>query len=446
MPHNLSQVYCQDCGFKMCNEVAQYLHSEPSLHLQSHTLLPCCYKDWSQPPPASATEGLIQGLGGLVHEIKEGVSDILYDPVRGIYMQGLSGAAAGLSSGLNSLLSRPMAGGSVLLNKVKAGIQASLATNLNYGVEPSAFDPLSSDSGFGAPRTQKSHTKSNNQDLSGDAAAPLVPSAQQSTRIRGLKMALDDLPAVYSPVVAAAPHAIARETVQLALKPEVESRRKQSLDESPVTARHAVPTLSSPPTSPRGATTILDHNEPAQQLQASLLSAASQDSAAFYGPRGDLDGGLGLDSDGDDSVYEEEDSMPFLLEMPAPSMARSPQQDLNSSTVSGISESPHASQPHPDKHSGAEESSLRMRTTQSGRDSLSSAVNHSNDDSLHSSSPRPASPTPRSPLPVPAVAGALSATVSEQKDALTLLEAFRAAQNTHKLFTSLGAENGRLGT
>jgi len=442
------QVYCQDCGFKMCNEVAQYLHSEPSLHLQSHTLLPCCYKDWSQPPPASAAEGLIQGLGGLVHEIKEGVSDILYDPVRGIYMQGLSGAAAGLSTGLNSLLSRPMAGGSVLLNKVKAGIQASLAANLNYGVEPSAFDPLSSDSGFGAPKSNKSHAKNNSKDLSGDATAPLVPSAQQSTRIRGLKMALEDLPAVYSPkLIVPSQPASASDAVEPVLEPEVESTRKKSLDESAVTARHPVPALSSPPTSPRGATTILDctHDEAAQQLQASLLSVASQDSAAFYGPRGDLDGGLGMgiDSDGDDSVYEEEDAMPFLLEIPAPSLVSPAHQDLNSSSVSGISESPHASQPPSDKLSGAEGASARVRGAASGRDSISSAVNHSNDDSLHSSSPLPASPSPRSPLPPPAVPGALKATVTEEKDVLTLLEAFRAAQNTHKLFSSLGADNGR---
>jgi hypothetical protein len=177
------QVYCQDCGLKMCREVSEELHSAPELHMQGHRVGPCCYKDWTRPAPNSATEGLIQGIGGLVHELKEGVSDLVYDPVHGIYKSGWSGAAAGLSSGLNSLLSRPLAGGSVLLNKVKEGIRASLASHLSYGVTTSSVDPMAlsrsaSDNSDDMPRTSK---------LASD------PSVE---RIRRLKFSIPELPPV----------------------------------------------------------------------------------------------------------------------------------------------------------------------------------------------------------------------------------------------------------
>ena len=422
----------------MCNEVAQYLHSEPSLHLQQHTLLPCCYKDWSRPPPASAAEGLIQGLGGLVHEIKEGVSDILYDPVHGIYQQGLSGAAAGLSSGLNSLLSRPMAGGSVLLNKVKAGIQASLAANLHYGVEPSAYDPLNADSSYAIIGAK--HTKSHGADDS----APLVLNALQANRIRALKMSLPDMPAVYSPKL---PH-------------KTLSSSEGQVDESNTSPQKSVPTLvgspvrikqaeqdkkSSPtaPTSPRGATTVLDSRTPSP-LHVSVLRSASLDSSTFYGAPRDVDGAE-VDSDGDDSVYDAEadEAMPFVLEPPA--TTQSPAEKGLDESAARVDLDP-SDTPCPPQTLEVTRSSSRNSGV---HDSLSSTVNHSNDDSIHANSPLLAeTPVPSSPGPLVPSPRAESAfkkeqfSVADEKE-LTMLEAFRVAQDTQHLFTALGAENGR---
>lgn len=445
----------------MCNEVATDLHSEPSLHMQYHTLVPCCYKDWSQPPPTNATEGLIQGIGGFVHELKEGVSDILYDPVRGIYMHGFSGAAAGLSTGLNSLLSRPLAGGSVLLNKVKAGIQASLAANLQYGVEPSPFDPLtgSTDSGgYALISTTKVHGKTT--DLSGDDSAPLILNAQQNNRIRSLKMALPDLPAVYSPRVPAQQQQQQQQEQQLEQQ-QVSTTQAPTLAESPVALKRRTTQqqLQSPPTSPRGAPTILDtvdHDQDQDQdhdynpLLASQHSAASQHSSAFYGTKRRRDAHDNTHdhdndelSDSDDSDYGESDAMPFLL-------PRSSQQaDLTASNISAMTESPNVSQPASAKSTPAvtSGSTPQAEPRSRGLDSLSSAVNHSNDDSVYAvSSPSEPSSAPIIPTAEPAVPVVGAATrFDESCDPLTLLEAFRAAQDAHNLFTALGAESGRYG-
>ena len=174
----------------MCSEVSQHLHSAPSLHMQDHRLGPCCYKSWTRPAPDNAAAGLLQGLGGLVYELREGVSDMVYDPVHGIYTQGFSGGAAGLSTGLHSLLSRPLAGGSVLLNKVKEGIRASLTSNLHYGVATSSFDLL----------TEASIAAGNDPDVPLGTDSPHTPHTSKLNRHRGLKLTVDEL----TPVVESA--------------------------------------------------------------------------------------------------------------------------------------------------------------------------------------------------------------------------------------------------
>lgn len=445
----------------MCNEVADYLHHEPSLHLQQHTLLPCCYKDWTRPPPASATEGLIQGLGGLVHEIKEGVSDILYDPVHGIYQQGLSGAAAGLSSGLNSLLSRPMAGGSVLLNKVKTGIQASLAANLHYGVEPSAFDPLNADSSYAIIGSK--HTNPSAKSHHVNDAAPLGLNALQATSIRALKMSLPDMPPVYSPQ-------LPRKTL-VTLESDVAEVEVitsshtvvPTLDASPVRAKQSEQDkkTSPAPTSPRGATTVLDSALPSPQ--ASVLRSASLDSSTFYGAPRDPDDDAVV-SDGDDSVYDAEadEAMPFLLDEPTSTKSTTDRDGEEAHRMQELDpcDMPCPSQPL-DSHPRSSRSSRSSRSPVN--DSVSSTVNHSNDDSIHAisplsgetppapSSPGPLAPSPRAvpdALPTVAAGASLSTHTKEQEEGaekkeLTVLEAFRVAQDTQQLFTALGAENGR---
>ena len=43
----------------------------------------CCYVNWSV-PASSYADGVMQGLGGLVHELAGGVSTALVHPVRGV--------------------------------------------------------------------------------------------------------------------------------------------------------------------------------------------------------------------------------------------------------------------------------------------------------------------------------------------------------------------------
>jgi len=133
--YRLAKVFCPLCGFRMCVEVSDRLHNDPSLHLQEHLdkLVPCSFKDWSRvADPSSLADGLVQGLGALVHELSEGVTDALYDPIRGAYSRGLVGGAAGLSSGLQSLLKKPLSGGSVFMHKVRRGVAASMRDDLQH--------------------------------------------------------------------------------------------------------------------------------------------------------------------------------------------------------------------------------------------------------------------------------------------------------------------------
>ncbi len=62
----LAQVYCKQCGFKMCSEVSDRIHSdttatEGSRSKHTHTLVPCSYMNWTVPRPVSAADGIVQG-------------------------------------------------------------------------------------------------------------------------------------------------------------------------------------------------------------------------------------------------------------------------------------------------------------------------------------------------------------------------------------------------
>ena len=271
----------------MCNEMSQQLHTDPALHMQDHRLGPCCYKDWTRHGPNSAAEGLLQGIGGLMHELKEGVSDILYDPVKGIYTEGISGAAAGLSTGLNSLLSRPLAGGSVLLNKVKEGIRASLASNLNYRVKASPYDPLATEGNYAL--IDKADMGPN----SVTGSSPRAPNAKQGNQILALKLALPELPSV------------------VASGAEEEPSTRSTSAGCPILRDS--PFAQPAPVSPRNGTAPVSSLE-LSALERSIRSTASRDSSAFYGNKdaAGADGAL-VDSDGDESVYYEEENIPFLL-------------------------------------------------------------------------------------------------------------------------------------
>lgn len=123
--YTLAQEYCVDCGLKMSAKVSQAIHGDASLHLQGHKIMPCCYFDWSAPTPSGATEGIVQGVGSLVHEMVSGVTEAVQDPVKGIYNDGLQGAVTGVVSGLNTLVHHQITGGSLLYEKLKEGVLKS---------------------------------------------------------------------------------------------------------------------------------------------------------------------------------------------------------------------------------------------------------------------------------------------------------------------------------
>lgn len=413
-------MYCQDCGFKMCKEVSQQLHADPSLHMQDHRVGPCCYKDWTRHGPHSAAEGLLQGIGGLVHELKEGVSDILYDPVRGIYTEGISGAAAGLSTGLNSLLSRPLAGGSVLLNKVKEGIRASLASNLNYRVKASPYDPLSADGGNYA-LVDKVEAERNNT----GGSSPLVPKAQLTTPARALKLALPEMPPVLASVT----------TEEFDAFSPGPSAAFPTLSDSPQVTQANNALLNAAPVSPRNANTanLLEMSA----LERSIRSTASRDSSAFYGSK-DKEGADAADSDGDESVYYEEENIPFLL-YTSDTLMKHPMKQLSSQALSSSTPS-----------SGSSNVGIQTAGTRNNSDSAADTSLPDPDSTPVNASP-PALSAAGVTLALPADALVLDASPVCMKlqarratsEAPTVREAFEKAQMAQKLFRNLGAENGR---
>lgn len=439
------QVYCADCSLKMTKEISDLVHNNPSLHLQDHTVGPCCYKDWSRRAPHSAAEGLLQGLGGLVHELKEGVSDLVYDPVLGIYEQGISGAAAGLSSGLNSLLSRPLAGGSVLLSKVKEGIRASLASNLNYGVAASAFDPIAAESLAAAQASAGAGGQKGGVEVSKSAQK------RRQNRARELKMSVPALPPVLETVeevsAVASPH-----------RSPMPSQKDGAVDDAMLS-----PTRGGR-SSPRGQRVLGDSQDGVVGLLASQLSAASHDSAKFY--RNKSAGQVGdavNDEDSDDSSeYCEEETLPFLL-YKSDTEAHTVKLPANTSALSSSTPSSHDS-PHPAvgdsaatgtagkgrERLSAQISALLSQSTGptqadssvTAGDSLGSQVNHSS-----GSSPADA------PFKVqiedldkacPDTATVIVRTAHPPElNAATAQQAYAAAQTAKQLFSTLGAVNGR---
>ena len=127
--HTLAHIYCFDCGLKMTSKISKVIHENPSLHLQDHKIVPCCYFDWTSPPPATATEGIVQGVGSFVHEFMSGVAEAVHDPVKGIYYDGLHGAVNGVVSGLNTLVHHQITGGTLMYEKLKQGVLTAYSQN-----------------------------------------------------------------------------------------------------------------------------------------------------------------------------------------------------------------------------------------------------------------------------------------------------------------------------
>lgn len=122
MELDLAEVFCTDCGLKMSKQAFQVLHALPALCNKDHHCRPCVYMDYSMQAASSATEGLMLGVGGLVHEMVGGLADATADPLTGIYAHGLQGGIDGVISGVHSLLHRPVVGSNVLYSRLKEGL------------------------------------------------------------------------------------------------------------------------------------------------------------------------------------------------------------------------------------------------------------------------------------------------------------------------------------
>lgn len=124
--HGGKKVYCKECELKMCAEVCAVVHQEgsgreghcpstsswsPEKHLppSNSAIVPCSYVDWTVPTNSYAA-GLVQGLGGLVHELAGGISNALYDPVRGLSFP-VPCAGKGVTGGLCRYLHGRSGGG-----------------------------------------------------------------------------------------------------------------------------------------------------------------------------------------------------------------------------------------------------------------------------------------------------------------------------------------------
>jgi hypothetical protein len=123
----LAQVWCSECGFKMTREVADLIHESGLCNdiipnINSHILRPCTYVNWGVKGPLSTADGIVQGLGGVGHEVAAGLVDAVIEPVRAIYNDGVKGAVGGIVSGLRHLVVRPMQGGVIFYHKVKEGL------------------------------------------------------------------------------------------------------------------------------------------------------------------------------------------------------------------------------------------------------------------------------------------------------------------------------------
>ena len=413
------QVYCQDCGLKMCNEISQQLHSDPALHLQDHRLSPCCYKEWaSQQAPSNAAEGIVQGIGGLMHELAGGVTDVLYDPVRGVYQQGISGAAAGLSTGLNSLISRPLAGGNLLLNKVKAGIQASLAANMHYGVTVSSFD-LFADSadanaecddpiGEGGVDNQGKEQNDHKISVQVEDRPPDHQHHHNNLQHRSLKMSMPSLPAIG--VVTASPAAA---SVPPALTVEHQKQQEQEEEAQLGESSHLF------------CSALSSHSSP----HTGSGSGSGCSSGAFY-----KRGGAGAydeddaNSSGDESVYYEEETAPFLLY----------NSELNANSTKHISvHLSNATAPH--EHINTE--TIPVAATTAEQSTLNVKVGSSTTQCRSTSADKVA------PMSKMATADLVAADrdvlVDSEVDSTATWHAWQAALLVRKLFTDMGARNGR---
>jgi hypothetical protein len=180
----LAQVFCAQCGFKMCYEVSDAIHghidvlaidsprdshaqlssqaqrqapqasatyeSPPTTPTRSqapknrlnHDLYLCSYINWDERRPHSATDGLIQGLSAFVGEVAGGFTNAVKRPAVGLVGEGLqgvpiysriycccnvlvvfhSGGAAGMVAGVRGLLVSPYVGSQAMIKKVREGL------------------------------------------------------------------------------------------------------------------------------------------------------------------------------------------------------------------------------------------------------------------------------------------------------------------------------------
>jgi hypothetical protein len=106
----LAQVYCAQCGLKMCFDVSDVIHGPVSFDTTgadnddggqnpvhsnnnrlSHDLYLCSYVNWEERRPHSTATDIYQGLTALVGEVAGGFTNAIKQPAAGLMDEGLQG-------------------------------------------------------------------------------------------------------------------------------------------------------------------------------------------------------------------------------------------------------------------------------------------------------------------------------------------------------------------
>jgi len=118
--------WCEKCGLKMSREVDVVVHERENEkeHIR-HDYRPV---DWgSSSGPENVLSGTIQGVAGFGQECLSALGGLITEPIKGsLGGGGMRGGRGGVVTGLKGLVTRPLMGGLILVDKSSAGVRAHL--------------------------------------------------------------------------------------------------------------------------------------------------------------------------------------------------------------------------------------------------------------------------------------------------------------------------------
>eukprot|EP00899_Mesostigma_viride_P020931 jgi/Mesvir1/2883/Mv13959-RA.2 len=115
----LAKQYCTSCDVKLCHACDAAIHL---MQHSSHERQPYRYIDWSPRGPGFITDALVQGAGGFASELTGALTGVLVEPIVGGMERGVGGAIVGAGKGLAELVTRPLKGGVIFIDKISEGM------------------------------------------------------------------------------------------------------------------------------------------------------------------------------------------------------------------------------------------------------------------------------------------------------------------------------------